>query len=190
MDRHELVSGIERFLPSCEQEESDKKLILDFLKNNEDAFLRSNQAAHMTASAWVLNRSHTKVVMVYHKIYDSWSWTGGHADGEADLLNVALREVTEETGLKSVHPVSDEIYSLEILTVDGHEKNGHYVSSHLHMNITYLLEADENEVLKVCENENSDVAWFSLDDALKASSEKWFIERIYKKLNNKLNTVI
>lgn len=190
MDRQGLIESIEKFTPCCEQEESDKRLILDFIRCSENAFERSNETAHMTASAWVLDRSRSKVLMVYHKIYNSWSWTGGHADGETDLLSVALREVTEETGLKSVRPVSDEIYSLEILTVDGHEKKGKYVSCHLHMNVTYLLEADESEELKVCEDENTGVGWFSLSEALEASTEEWFVERIYKKLNSKLDTII
>lgn len=62
--------------------------------------------------------------MIYHNIYNSWSWTGGHADGETDLLAVALREVTEETGLQTLRPVSRELFSVEILTVDGHENEG------------------------------------------------------------------
>ena len=180
-----IRDDIEKYSPCCEQEERDKKLILDFIDNNADAFLRSNSIAHITASAWVVNRERTKTLMVYHKIYDSWSWTGGHADGETDLLSVALREVTEETGV-TAHPVSEDIFSLEILTVDGHEKRGEYVSSHLHLNVTYLLEADERDELHVCEDENKGVAWFTLDEALKASTEPWFVERIYKKFNKKL----
>ena len=185
-NRAELTEAIRAFRPENEQEEADKKGILAFLAANENAFTRDNTIAHMTASAWVVNRDRTKVLMVYHRIYDSWSWTGGHADGEEDLLAVALREVTEETGVSSVTPVSDDIFSLEILTVDGHEKHGSYVPSHLHMNVTYLLEADEEEPLTVCEDENKGVAWFGLDEALSASSEPWFVQRIYRKLNEKL----
>ena len=177
---------IAAYAPCNEQEARDKTVILDFLAKNGDAFLRENPLAHMTASAWVVNRERTKVLMVYHRLYDSWSWTGGHADGEEDLLAVALREVREETGVRHVVPASEEICSLEILTVDGHEKRGAYVPSHLHLNVTYLLEADERDALCVCEAENSDVRWFSLDEALKASTEPWFVERIYKKLNEKL----
>ncbi len=184
--RAELTEAIGAFRPENEQEEADKKGILAFLAANENAFTRDNTIAHMTASAWVVNHDRTKVLMVYHRIYDSWSWTGGHADGEEDLLAVALREVTEETGVSSVTPVSDDIFSLEILTVDGHEKHGSYVPSHLHMNVTYLLEADEEEPLTVCEDENKGVAWFGLDEALSASSEPWFVQRIYRKLNEKL----
>ena len=180
-----LIEDIKKYRPYNEQERHDKELILAFMEKSDDAFERGNETAHMTASAWVVNKERTKVLMVYHKIYNSWSWTGGHADGERNLLAVAVREVSEETGVYAV-PVHDDIYSLEILTVDGHEKRGKYVSSHLHMNVTYLLEADDTAPLKICEDENTGVAWFTLDEALAASTEPWFVERIYKKLNAKL----
>ena len=177
---------IAAYVPYNDQEKRDRELILSFLDHNPDAFLRSNALAHMTASAWVVNPTRDKVLMVYHRLYDSWSWTGGHADGETDLLTVALREVREETGVEHLRPVTTAIYSLESLTVDGHEKRGEYVSSHLHLNLTYLIEADEHDTLRVCEAENSGVRWFSPDEALRVCSEPWFVERIYRKLNEKL----
>ena len=189
MNRAGLTDAIREYRPWNEQEAADREAILGFLAANEDAFVRTCPNAHMTASAWVVNRDRSKVLMVYHKIYDSWSWTGGHADGEEDLLSVAVREVKEETGVKTVTPVSDDIYSLEVLTVDGHEKRGRYVSSHLHMNVTYLLEADETEELRVCEDENRGVSWFTLEGALEASTEPWFVQRIYAKLNDKLSAI-
>ena len=181
-----ILDDIARYAPWNEQERRDKALILRYLERHDDAFLRENPVAHMTASAWVVNPARDKVLMVYHRIYDSWSWTGGHADGETDLLRVALREVTEETGVRSVRPVTEALFSLEIVNVDGHEKRGEYVSSHLHLNVTYLLEADDTEPLRICEDENRGVAWFGLDEALAASTEPWFVERIYRKLNDKL----
>ena len=181
-----IVEEIKKYRPCNEQEQRDKAVILAFLENDEDAFLRSNLLAHMTASSWIVNPERTKTLMVYHNIYDSWSWIGGHADGETDLLSVALREAREETGIAHVRPVSPEIFSLEVLTVDGHEKRGEYVPSHLHLNVTYLLEAEESDTLHICREENSGVAWFTLEEALKASTEPWFVERIYKKLNGKL----
>lgn len=181
-----LQAQLEAYQPFNEQEAADKELILNCLKCEADLFTRENKLAHMTASAWVVNKERTKVLMAYHNIYNSWSWLGGHADGETDLLQVALKEVREESGVTNVHPVSEEIYSLESLTVDGHVKRGKYVSSHLHLNVTYLLEADEQEVLSVKADENSGVAWFALEEAVAASSEEWFREHIYKKLNAKL----
>ena len=181
-----IRQDIENYCPYNEQEQWDRERMLAFLDQNEDAFLRTNLTAHMTASAWIVNESRDKVLMIYHKIYDSWAWTGGHADGEEDLLSVALREAREETGIQSVRPVTEEIYSLEVVTVDGHEKRGAYVPSHLHMNVTYLLEADEKQEVHICQEENSGVKWFSLEDALAACTEPWFIQRIYSKLNAKL----
>lgn len=181
-----LQEQIKAYQPFNEQEAADKELILECLKREPDIYTRENTLAHMTASAWVVNKERTKVLMAYHNIYNSWSWLGGHADGETDLLQVALKEVREESGIKNVHPVSEKIYSLEALTVDGHVKRGQYVSSHIHLNVTYLLEADELDMLSVKEDENSDVAWFSLEDAVEASTEPWFREHIYSKLNAKL----
>ncbi len=100
MNRNELIEQIENYIPYNEQEAHDKQIILDWIKNNEDAFDRSNSVAHMTASAWVINKDRSKVLMVYHNIYNSWSWTGGHADGEVDLLSVAIREVKEIKGIQ------------------------------------------------------------------------------------------
>lgn len=181
----DIVHDIADYKPVNEQERQDKELMLRFIADNEDAFCRENRTAHMTASAWVVNPERDKVLMVYHRIFDSWSWTGGHADGERDLLAVALREVSEETGISRLKSVTEDIFSLEILTVDGHEKRGQYVPSHLHMNVTYLIEADDTQALKICPDENSGVRWFTPDAALKASTEPWFVERIYKKLIEK-----
>lgn len=181
-----LAEKLETYVPCNEQEEKDKEFILHCLKHEDHIFTRENEMVHMTASAWIVNPERTKVLMAYHKIYDSWAWLGGHADGETDLLKVALKEAKEESGLKNVRPVSEDIYSLEVLTVNGHVKKGEYVSSHLHLNVTYLLEADEEEILAVKPDENSGVGWFSLEDALKASTEEWFVKNIYSKLNAKL----
>jgi len=186
MTRQELIKNIEAYSPYNEQEEKDKALILDWIRHNDNAFSRENVVAHMTASAWVVSKDRSKVLMVYHNIYNSWSWLGGHADGETDLLSVAIREVKEEAGITEVHPVSEDIFSLESLTVDGHVKKGKYVSSHLHLNITYLLEADPDESVAIKEDENSGVAWFSPEEALEKCTEPWFVEHVYSKLINKV----
>ncbi len=185
-DRVPLLESLRSYKPWNEQEAADRDEIVRQIERCPDIFTRKNRNAHMTASSWIVDPSRKKVLMVYHNIYDSWSWVGGHADGETDLLSVALREAREETGVLRVHPLSTDIYSLEILTVDGHEKRGKYVSSHLHLNLTYLLEADDSDPLTRKEDENSAVSWFSLEDAVRASTEPWFQKRIYPKLNAKL----
>ena len=76
------------------------------------------------------------------------------------------------------------IFSLECLTVDGHEKRGQYVPSHIHMNVTYLLGAMDHE-LRQKPDENSGVAWFTPEEALKASTEPWMVQRVYSKLTQR-----
>lgn len=180
-----LLDDIRKYNPVNEQEERDKRVMLDFLTNNADCLERSNQIAHFTTSIWTVNKQRKKTLMVYHNIYNSWSWIGGHADGEEDLSKVAMRELEEETGVKNATLVSDDIFSLEILTVDGHVKKGMYVPSHLHLNVTYMAEADDKEMLLINEDENQAVKWWTFEEALKVSTEPWMVERVYKKLIEK-----
>ena len=187
--RETLISALQAYNPWNEQEKKDLQLILACLEGCADIFTRENALAHMTASAWVVNPARDKVLMAYHNIYDSWSWLGGHADGDTDLLRVALREVTEESGIQAVRPLSASPFSVESLTVDGHIKRGQYVSSHLHLNVTYLLEADDSISPSAKPDENRAVGWFPLEEAVAASSEPWFRERIYSKLNEKLRAL-
>lgn len=184
----ELLNQLEQYRPFNEQEARDREELLRRIRSGEELYTRDNPAAHFTASAWVVSPNRDQVLMAYHNLYDSWAWLGGHADGERDLLSVAMREVREESGLVQLRPVFRDIYSLEILTVNGHEKHGRYVSSHLHLNLTYLLEADPAAPLRCKPDENSRVGWFSLEEAINASSEPWFRQRIYSKLNAKLPT--
>lgn len=177
-----LIDDIRNYIPENEQEARDKEVVLQFIEKNTDCLNRENLMAHFTTSIWTVNKERTKTLMVYHNIYNSWSWIGGHADGCEDLASVAMRELEEETGVKNAKLVSNEIFSLETLTVDGHVKKGVYIPSHLHFNITYLAEADEEEVLVVKEDENQAVKWWTFEEALKASTEPWMIEHIYKKL--------
>ena len=181
-----ILEDIREYKPYNEHEEKDKEIIIHCLENEPDIFTRDNKLVHMTSSAWITNKDHTKILMAYHNIYNSFSWLGGHNDGNENCLEVAIKEAKEESGISNIKALIDKIFSLEVLTVDGHIKKGEYVSSHIHLNVTYLLEADDEEELKVKEDENSAVKWFLKDEAVMASNEPWFRENVYSKLNNKL----
>ena len=182
----ELLDALNRFRPCNEQEETDKKQILSLLSSEQDLYTRDNPVAHLTASSWVVSPDRKQVLLVYHNLYRSWSWMGGHADGDRDLCQVALRETREESGLEDLTLVSPEIFSLESLTVDGHEKRGNYISSHLHLNVTYLLEADPSQPIRVKPDENNGVAWFPVEEVAGKVSEPWMMQRIYSKLMKKV----
>lgn len=176
------LEQINNFQPTCEQEAMDKEVILKLIDKEGDNILsRDTLYAHITSSGLVLNNDFTKVLMVYHNIYNSWAWTGGHADGEKDLFHVALREVQEETGVKHLRPLSENIVSLEIGAVKSHYKKNKYVNPHLHLNVTYVFIGDENEQTRIKEDENSGVMWIDVDKLDKYCNETQMVE-IYKKI--------
>lgn len=185
----ELLTAIKNYQPFNEQETLDKELILQQLTSNDQVFLRQSKLAHITVSAWIVNPDYQKVLMAYHNIYQSWAWLGGHADGETDLKHVILKEIAEESGLTAVEFVTPSLFSLEALTVDGHQKHGHYVSSHLHLNVTYLLQASDDLPLRIKADENSQVAWLKLSELKQKVSEPWFYDHIYSKLMTKVKTL-
>ena len=182
---NKLINDIKEYLPFNEQEQKDKELILKLIKE-ENILTRDNKYYHFTSSAWVVSPDFKKVLMVYHNIYNSWSWMGGHADGESDLLKVAIKEVKEESGLKHLEILSPNIFSLEVLCVDGHEKKGKYIPSHLHLNVTYLLMAEECDELAIKPDENSGVEWIDINYIDKRVTEEWMKKRIYFKLQQKI----
>ncbi|MFA5466523.1 MAG: NUDIX hydrolase [Candidatus Izemoplasmatales bacterium] len=161
----------EEYQPYNEQEAKDKELIVSFIRNNVDVLDRENLAAHITASAFVVNQEMDKILFVYHKIYDSWSWVGGHNDGDPDLVKVAIKEAKEETGIEDVEPISESIFTIDVIYVPNHIKKGKYVPDHLHLNAAFLLIADENQNLVVNEQETSGVRWFKISEVLDYVSE-------------------
>ena len=179
------IELIKKYKPCNEQEEKDKELMLKYINTFDDVLTRNNEICHFTASNWIVNKERTKVLMVYHNIYKSWAWTGGHADGDSDLIHVALKEANEETGLTNLKVISDGIFSLQILTVDSHIKRGKFVASHLHLDCCFLVEADENEKLRIKDDENSGVKWVDNNKAVELTNEVK-MKPIYAKLNEKV----
>jgi 8-oxo-dGTP pyrophosphatase MutT (NUDIX family) len=158
------IEEIINYIPTNNQESQDKKVILDYIEEfSHNILFRDNQFAHITSSGFIMNKSLEKVLMVHHNIRNAWAWTGGHADGDTDLLHVAIKEAKEETGINEVAPLINSIASIDILPVYGHTRKDKYISAHLHLSIAYILTASEKETLIVKEDENSGVSWLTLD---------------------------
>lgn len=179
-----LKEQIEKYVPYNEQEQKDKEYYLKFINTFDDVLTRNNEFGHFTASAFVVNKERTKMIVVYHNILDGWIYPGGHADGEEDLLSVAVREVEEETGLKA-KVLDNTIFSIFSGPVLTHIKRGKYVSAHIHFDVAYLLEADENIPLIYREEESKGVKWIPLEEATNETMCD-FIRPIHAKIIKKL----
>ena len=177
-----FLDDLKRFIPLNDQERNDKEAMLSaILKNGDSVLFRDSLLYHMTGSSIIVNKDKNKTLMAYHNIYKSWAWTGGHADGESDLMRLAIREANEETGIRTLTPVFDQPVSLEILHVLPHIKRGKYVGLHLHFNLTYAFIGDEEEPLTIKEDENARVGWLPIDKLDEFVSEPFMIP-IYKKI--------
>ena len=178
---------VELYIPKDAREESEKRESLTLMEREGDRLLlRECSYAHMTASSVIVNRNRTKMLMAFHKIYQSWAWTGGHADGDGDFEAVARREAQEETGIQNLKKLGAGAASLEVLPVWAHQKHGQMVASHLHLNVSYLFEADDTLPLRIAEDENSAVGWIPIAQLEEYVREKDMMP-IYQKLLNRAN---
>ena len=178
---------IVRFSPRDGREAREREMMLDLIAQYGDRILeRSNDFAHMTASSIIVSRDRKRTLMAFHKIYNSWAWTGGHADGESDFEAIARREAQEETGIERLIRRGSGPASVEILPVWAHVKRGKNVGSHLHLNVSYLFEADESLPLRVAQDENSAVSWIGVDSLAEMVTEPPMLP-IYERLLNRAN---
>lgn len=177
---------VEKYIPKTNEDKAVRDSILKYIhENGRSVLTRENTMAHMTASTIILNETSTKMLMIHHRIYDAWTWQGGHADGDEDLLKVALKEAEEETGLNQFRPIvtrkGNLLYRLDILPVKGHMKKGAYVAPHMHLNAAFVLIAKEEEVFFINEEETKGIEWVLLED-IDMKADEPDITPIYHKL--------
>ena len=183
----EWRQAVDAIVPGDAREAAERATILTLMEREGEALLYRDCAwAHLTASSIILNADGSRTLMAYHRIYHSWAWTGGHADGDASPEMTARREAQEETGIGSLALIGTRAASVEILPVWAHERRGCAVGSHLHLNISYLFRADESQALRVSPEENTRVAWLPVSELRQYVSEPDMIP-IYQRLIDRAN---
>ncbi|GGD57578.1 NUDIX hydrolase [Emticicia aquatilis] len=158
MHRKKLLDLLENHNPSDNNELKMTNETIEFVKTNEDCFKRELLIGHVTGSAWIVNDARTHVLMMHHRKLNQWFQPGGHCDGDPDVLNVALKEANEETGLKNLKVVDGKVFDVDVHLIP--ERKG--IPAHYHYDVRFLIESDMNEPLIVTE-ESNDLAWVSLD---------------------------
>jgi 8-oxo-dGTP pyrophosphatase MutT (NUDIX family) len=185
MHRQPLLSLLRQHLSNSanrldSNEEAMTKATITFVEQHADCFERSLLEGHVTGSAWIVSPDRQRVVLIHHRKLDRWFQPGGHADGDPDVAAVAFREAQEETGLTSIRLVAPTIFDVDIHPIPARGN----VTEHLHYDIRFLFEADDNESFGEIEEVN-DIRWFTLPNAnFLASSES--ISRMVRKIYQKL----
>jgi 8-oxo-dGTP pyrophosphatase MutT (NUDIX family) len=132
--------------------------IIAFVEAHEDCLLRSCEPGHLTGSAWIVSPDRKRTLLTHHHKLDKWLQLGGHADGQTDLLEAALREAREESGLMRLRVVSPEIFDVDRHWIPPRKSDpGHY-----HYDLRFILEADPAEPLAIS-SESKDLAWVELE---------------------------
>ena len=148
-----------------------------FVEAHPDCFLRSQLSGHLTGSAWIVSPDRTRTLLTHHHKLDKWLQLGGHADGDGDLLAVALREAREESGLARVRAVSAEIFDCDrhLIPVRGAEP------AHYHHDLRFMIEADLAEPL-VISDESKDLAWVETTRVTSLNPEESMARMVRKTL--------
>ena len=155
--RQNLLALLEIFERTSSEVSERTRRLREFVEQDESCAERANPKGHLTASAWVVSADRTKALLLHHRKLNKWIQPGGHADGDFDLLSVALREVKEESGLTQVVPASSDIFDVDIHEIPPWRDT----PAHLHYDVRFLIEADEFERLTHNDESNA-LRWVEL----------------------------
>jgi hypothetical protein len=150
---------LKRYEPSYPEEFVSKEKMLEFIMTCDDCFLRSCRVGHFTASAFLLNKNRTHACLMHHTKLNQWMQLGGHCDGDPDVLNVAIKEAQEESGIKNISPISHDIFDIDIHLIPPNHKD----EAHYHFDIRFLLHAYDDDRL-VKNHESNELRWVKTGD--------------------------
>ncbi len=153
-----LLSSLEAYSADGLLERNHKREMISFLKNNDTCFERSCWRGHFTASAWVVNSEETHILLMHHRKLGIWVQLGGHADGDKNLLAVSMKEVWEESGIKT-RPITDKIFDISIHHIPEYELD----KEHYHYDVRFLLKSTGNDTI-VKNEESIDIRWFQANE--------------------------
>jgi ADP-ribose pyrophosphatase YjhB (NUDIX family) len=164
--REQLMELLHRHQPTDPYEESMRQRMIEFVSRNAECLSQSLREGHITASAWVVDAAKTRVLLTWHKKLNRWLQLGGHVNTGETVLKAARREACEESGLRSVLPLSAEIFDIDIHSIPARGDE----PAHLHYDVRFLFVADAAEPL-VASEESNRVAWIQLAELESASAE-------------------
>jgi 8-oxo-dGTP pyrophosphatase MutT (NUDIX family) len=136
------------------EEAASVRETIGFVREHPDCLLRSCLPGHLTGSAWIVSADRKRTLLTLHGKLNKWLQLGGHADGDPDLLAVALREAREESGLTRLRVVSQGLFDVDRHWIPGRGAE----PAHWHHDLRFMIEADPAEPLTISD-ESQALSW-------------------------------
>jgi len=160
-----LLNRLTDFTSHNATRNEEARRITELVHSSPRAAYRDNFVpGHLTGSAWIVDPTTSKVLLLHHAKLNRWLQPGGHADGEYDLAAVALREAHEESGLTSLALKDGAIFDLDIHAI---------------------VIADSSEP-PIVSHESHDVAWFDFTEISQITSDESVLRMARKWLDQHL----
>lgn len=166
MHRQPFLELLDQYTPCDERDALCRQRFVEFVRAHADCFERSLTIGHITGSAWLLDPTGCKVLLTHHRKLDCWLQVGGHADGQCDVLAVALREAREESGISNIGVVDCGIFDLDIHEIPPYEN----VPAHEHFDVRFLLQAECDKL--TVGDESHDLGWFNTDEIMQMNLDE------------------
>jgi len=180
--RDKLIARLNTYKTSFPEEASFVCQFLELLQAQR-CYFRNHLPGHITGSSWIVNESRSHVLLMHHVKLNKWLQPGGHADGDENILGVALREAQEETGLKILALVTEEIFDIDIHPIPARAD----FPRHLHFDVRFVFQASQNEVIQVS-SESNHVEWFELNSIASLTKNNTSIIRMMEKTKQLLGS--
>lgn len=174
-----LLSLLSGHRPSDAKEAQDLAHMREQAARLPSPFSRAQEGAHFTGSAVVVTPDGARVCLVLHGKLHRWLQPGGHADAAdgGDMAATALREAREETGCRvALHPTAPRP-----LDVDAHHIPARRtVPEHVHLDVRYLVVAEDPESLRHDPAESHGAQWLPWEEALARADEPALVRLLTK----------
>ena len=177
MHRNKIIKLLKQYQPTVKEVEFKSK-ILKFIEENADCFSRNLDIGHITGSSWLINKNGDKALLTHHAKLNTWLQLGGHADGDNDILRVALKEASEESGISSIKDISEEIFDIDVHQIPANKNE----KAHIHYDIRFILQVSSDEKIKI-NHESNELLWIN-KNIVNLPTKEESILRMHKKWTN------
>lgn len=173
--QQQVLNLLNQYIEDEQENRHSRDVLIDFAKAHRDCCERTLTVGHFTGSCWLVSKDGLRVLLTHHKKLERWLQLGGHADGDSDLAQVALREAEEESGLTDL-TVEPEVFDLERHAIPARGMD----PEHFHHDVRFVVHATGSEEF-VVSDESHALAWRTISELVDDAEAEQSIRRMARK---------